>query len=292
VGPLSTAYLAARRAEGAAEAAETDSLEGVLSELVARGEAAHPELRVPREDFSAHLARCGANVSGDGSPVHAEDLYLACACVRGDERAAEELLATYEKSLVTTLKKIDSSKVFLEDVRQRLWDALLVGTMSTPPRLSLYSGHGALGAWLAVAAQRVALMARRHEAAEERARRGAEEADVALQDPELAFIKERYRDQFRAATQKALETLDDRERMIFRLHLVDGVTVERIAGVYGVSHSTISRWFATAREKVIAEVRRVLGEDLQMATSDFDSLRKLIVSQLDVSLSMLPAPKT
>jgi RNA polymerase sigma-70 factor (ECF subfamily) len=132
-------------------------------------------------------------------------------------------------------------------------------------------------------------MMRRHEEAEGRARRAAEETEAALADPELSFIKERYRDRVRAATQRALEVLDDRERMIFRLHLVDGVTVERIGQVYGVSHSTVSRWFAAARGKVLDEAQRVIREELKISAADFDSLRRLVISQLDVSLSMLPA---
>jgi RNA polymerase sigma-70 factor (ECF subfamily) len=243
---------------------------------------------VPDVIFAAHIARCGAVVSA-AATVYAEDLYLACACLEGEEAAVSLLMDTHRPALVNALGRIDAAPAFVDEALQRFWDAALVGTLSAPPRLSTYSGLGALAGWIAVSAQRVALMMRRHEEAEGRARRAVEEAEAALTDPELSFIKERYRGRIRTVTQRALEVLDDRERMIFRLHLVDGVTIERIGHVYGVSHSTISRWFAAARGKVAEEAQRVIREEMNISAADFDSLRRLVISQLDMSLSMLPA---
>lgn len=258
------------------------------SDLYARGRAAHPEIEVTEEAFVAHLARCGARLTEDAADgIHAEDLYLASACIGGIERAIEKVMSTHRANLEVVLNRMAPSPDFVDEVLQRFWDAALVGTISAPPRIGTYSGRGPLAGWIAVGVQRVALMILRHEQAEGRARRFGEDVDAIAQDPELAFIKDRYREQFREATQKALSTLDDRERMIFRLHLVDGVTIERIARSYGVAHSTISRWFAGAREKVIREAERVICTELQLSPREFDSMKRLVVSQLDLSLSAL-----
>jgi RNA polymerase sigma-70 factor (ECF subfamily) len=291
MGRLSVAYLArGGSASSPSPRANSDALESLLHDLWIRGRTAYPDFDVPDEAFVAHLARCGAVVAATGDSVHAEDLYLACACLRRDEAAIKLLVTMTRPMLTSALSRIDPSPAFVDDVQQRFWDSVLVGTISTPPRLSIYSGHGALAGWVGVGAQRVALMMRRHEQAEGRARDAAEHGDAASHDPELAFIRDRYLDQFRAATQKALDTLDDRERMIFRLHVVDGVTIDRIARGYGVSHSTVSRWFGSARAKVVEEVERVIREELDISPADFDSLKRLVISQLDVSLSMLSAP--
>jgi RNA polymerase sigma-70 factor, ECF subfamily len=270
---------------------DLDALDGLLRALCARGRAAHPKLELSDEVFVAHLARCKAPISDVGELVQVGDLYLVCACLEGDEAAASLLVETHRRMLAATLSRIDSSAAFIDDVQQRFWDAALVGTISASPRLGLYSGRGSLGGWISVGAQRIALMMRRHEDAEGRARRAIEDA-YAAQDPELAFIKERYRERFREATQRALDELDDRERLIFRLHLVDGVTIERIGHIYGVSHSTISRWFRSARDKVTERVHRVIHDELQISAADFESLTRLVISQLDLSISMLPAPRT
>jgi RNA polymerase sigma-70 factor (ECF subfamily) len=258
--------------------------------LYARGRAAYPDLDVPDDRFATHLGRCNARVRHDpASSIHAEDLYLACACLCGVEHAIETLIAAHQSSLIATLRPTAPSSDAIDDALQRFWDAALVGTMSAPPRIATYSGRGPLGGWIAVGVQRMLLMIRRHESAEDRARRFGDDLDAAVGDPELDFIKDRYRDQFQVATQKALAALDDRERMIFRLHLVDGVTIERIAQSYGVSHSTISRWFAGAREKVIKEAERAIRSELQISPHEFDSIKRLVLSQLDLSLSGLVA---
>jgi RNA polymerase sigma-70 factor (ECF subfamily) len=280
-------FLEARAETSRAPCADTESLDRLLNEICHRAHAAHPKLTVADEIFIAHLARCGAQIENKSEALHAADLYLATACLQGDETAVATLVESSRRPLAVTLGRIDPSKSFVEEAAQRFWDAALVGTMSTPPRLSLYSGRGSLAGWIAVSAQRIALMMKRSDDAEGRARRMGGDPTAILQDPELAFIKERYRDLFEAATQRALGTLDDRERMIFRLHLLDGLTIERISRTYGVNHSTVSRWFATAREKVMREIQRTICEDLKASMADFESLRRLVVSQLDVSVALL-----
>jgi len=88
---------------------------------------------------------------------------------------------------------------------------------------------------------------------------------------------------------EALRVLDDRERMIFRLYVVDGLSVERIAKVYGVSQSTVSRWVAKARDGVTAEARRLLRERLLLSEAEFESVAGLMISQLDLSVSRILA---
>jgi RNA polymerase sigma-70 factor (ECF subfamily) len=131
-------------------------------------------------------------------------------------------------------------------------------------------------------------MARRHEDAEERAGKGAAaEAQLVSHDPELAFMKGHFREQFQRAVSAALLVLDDRQRMIYRLHLIDGRTVDSIAKMYQVSQSTVSRWLADTRKSVIAEARRILSEELKLSGQEFESIAGLMVSQLDLSVSRI-----
>jgi DNA-directed RNA polymerase specialized sigma24 family protein len=92
---------------------------------------------------------------------------------------------------------------------------------------------------------------------------------------------------FQRAFSQALLSLSDRERMVYRLHIVDGLTVKRIAKTYGVSRSTVSRWMASARSNVVAEVQRLLRDELRASAEDYKSLSRLLVSQLDLSVSRL-----
>ena len=85
----------------------------------------------------------------------------------------------------------------------------------------------------------------------------------------------------------ALGALGERDRLLLRLHLVSGVSVENIGNMYGVSQSTASRWLAKAREDVAGEAQRLLRERLGVAPSEVASLADLVASQLDLSMSRI-----
>jgi RNA polymerase sigma-70 factor, ECF subfamily len=287
MGRLADAFVAARVGSGAPEP-EPDLLEAALGALLATGAEAHPDLSLDGALFAAHLGRCGASVgTAPGAPTHAPDLYLAAAALQGDEVAIAQLRRIHRPVLAGYLRTMKPSAAFLDEVEQRLWDMALVGPK---PKLAAYSGRGALAGWVGIAAHRIALMIHRHEAVEGRAADAAAaevDIDALAPDPELAFIKGKLREKFRGALGTALTSLEDRERMIYKMHILDGLTVEAVAKVYGVSHSTVSRWLAKAREEVIRETKRVLRADAQLSPAEFESLAGLVVSRLDLSVSRL-----
>ena len=292
VARLVDVYLEARSggAAGEPDLADLDTLERALAVLCARGRAAHPNLNVADAAFAAHLGRCGAAVAGAPEDVHAEDLFLCCAGLLRDEVAIRALRERHRSVLAGYLRTIDASVAFLDEVEQRLWDAALIGSTEAPPRLASYSGRGPLASWVGVSAQRIALMIRRREAAERRALdKAGFEARVATADPELAFVKEHLRAPFQRAIVEAFRTLDERQRMIYSLHVVDGLTMEQIAGMYGVSHSTVSRWMSAARGEIVDEARRRLRDEMNIGADEFESLSRLLVSQLDLSVSLVLA---
>jgi RNA polymerase sigma-70 factor (ECF subfamily) len=269
-------------------AADAEALEASLVALCARGHAAHPQLSLDDAVFAAHLGSCGAPVEAGAAAVHAEDLFLSCAGLLGDAAALRTLRAIHRPVLAGYVRRIDGSRVFLDEVEQRLWDSVLVGSQGAPPKLARYAGKGPLAGWLGIVAQRIAIMMCRHEGAEERAADAAgREAQLVAADPELALIKEDIRGTFQRAVSQALLALDDRERMVYRLHIIDGLSVARIAKTYGVSHSTVSRWMAGARASIVTEAQRLLRDELRASPGDYESMSRLLVSQLDLSVSRL-----
>jgi RNA polymerase sigma-70 factor (ECF subfamily) len=282
VGRLLDAYKAAG---GRSVETEAEGLELRLAELCARGRASHPTLFVTEESFAAHLGRCGAAVADGLAEVHAEDLFLAGACLAAVPGAVAELRKAYEPIIATYLKRVGGASSIREEVSQRLWDSLLVGG-EDGPKLATYAGRGALGGWIGICAQRIALMMMRHEQAESRARNEAAARHRLIgADPEIAAIKERYREPFEAAVDAALATLDERDRALYLLHLVEGLTLERIGKVYSVSHTTVRRWLDDARERVLQVAKRHLRQSVAVSTAEFDSIARLFVSQLDLSIT-------
>ena len=282
---LADTYLAALPSEAPPSDQSREALEQALAALSARGRAAHPTLAVSNADFARHLARCGASLAAGGVSASAEDLFLACAAVAGVVGAVDKLRAQHRPGIAGYLRAIENMEISMDEVEQRLWEALLVGG-EAPPKLLSYSGRGSLAGFVGILAQRIALDGGRQRGAEARAKaKMAAEVNAVAGDAELAFIKLRYKDGFEQAIRDALAELDDRERMILRMHTIDGVTLDRIGRVYGVTQPTISRWLSDARARVFAETRRLLRERLQVSEAEFDSIADLVVSQIDVNVS-------
>lgn len=269
------------------QAAPSPALESALARAFAAGRAAWAPIVIAEPDFARYLAaRVGANAEPaaavDG--LHGADLYLACACASGDPRAVElftkRLLADVRPYLVPV-----GAAELAEDVRQILLERLFVGTEDAPPKIAAYSGHGQLAAWVRVSAVRIALSLRRGERASEAPPAG-EELDPLLPavDPELDALKLRYAAEFNAALRDAFAALPPRDRALLKLHYVDGVPVERIASAYNAHRVSASRWLSAARARVLEETSRLLRERRRLSESEFESLTRLVRSQLDVSL--------
>lgn len=281
---LSRAFL---EATPGAEAAP--DLEERLLSACALGRAAHPALTVSDEAFARHLGRCLARAEGappSFEELQVEDLFLATACLEQVPGAAEAFNAHCGERLRAALAATVKAEDARREVAQRVREAVLVGTAEAGPKIAGYSGQGPLERWVAIVAQRMAITLVRGETAARQAHeRASLERAFSMQEPEVAFVKEQYRADFQRAFSEALAILDERERMLMRLHIVSGVSVEAIGKMYGVSQSTASRWLAAARERISAEVVRLLQERLNLALSEIGSLAKLVASQLDLNMS-------
>jgi RNA polymerase sigma-70 factor (ECF subfamily) len=242
------------------------------------------------------LARFTDHIRGRLAPGVAEtealaalcgvDLYLACACLHARPNAAEHLDRAFLAHVLPSVRRVDSSPAFADEVRQLMLEKLLMASGSRPPRLVEYAGTGSLLAWLRVATLRTALNLRRDRGGSRE--ENLDEAMVAAtagEDPELDLIKDRYREAFRAAVIEALATLPSEQRNAMRMHLVGGLTTAKIGQMFQVNQSTVVRWLAAARSAVRERTRELLHTRLQLSMSEFDSLAALLLSRLDVSVA-------
>lgn len=284
--PFSRIFLArlgaVRRAELATSA---ELLEPALRRLDAIGRAAWPQVALEAEVFVAHLARAIAaeNVHDALAAVHAEDLFLACACSCGVPSALCEFERVHLSRVAAFVRRIDASATFADDVAQSIRETFLVAKGNAPRRITEYSGRGALSSWVRVIAVRTALRLRR-----EQHRKVPEESapsePAGAVDPELDYLKLRYRGVFEEALRTALATLPDRDALFLELHYVDGLNIDRIGALYGMHRSTVARWRTAVRRRILAATRQHLRRSLSLTDSEFDSLAVLVRSQLAVSL--------
>ena len=208
----------------------------VLEQLFATGQGQWPGLAVDSAWLAIHLAPQIAadtvDVLAALAAISGADLYLAVACAHNVPGALEAFDRACSAAINGTIAGIDPAPTFRTDVRQALHERLFVGSVDAPPRIGSYAGRGPLAAWVAIVTQRLALLMRRTE--KNRARiedRAAGEPLSAPDDPELIYLKQRYREEFRAAYRAALESLSERDRTLLRLHLLEGVTLERLGAL-------------------------------------------------------------
>ena len=282
----------ARRVHSLDYVNQDEKLEHKLASLHARGAAAHPELQLSDVAFTRHLARCGAAVGDPPESLAVEDLFLVAACLAGDATALDELRHTQAPVIVRYLRRIDGAPASLDDIHQRIWEILLVGSAGAGPKLASYSGKGPLGGFVGICAQRIALTGLRRTAAQKRALAALRAGTLAVgTDPELAIIKRRDRARVEEAVRDAARVLSDRERLVLRMLVVDGQTVDRIGKVYGVNKSSVSRWLMNARRKILAEARRLIKERLNISDGEFESLANFVMTQIDLSVTQVLGPE-
>jgi RNA polymerase sigma-70 factor (ECF subfamily) len=248
-------------------------------EALERARAACPDVRVDATAFEAHVDGCrerGARVE------HVGDVFVAWAAARGDAAALRHLERMLAPEVDAAARRVDRAPAFADEVRQAVRVRLLVAEGGRV-RLDEYGGRGPLRGWLAVAALRVALNLRR-------AVRPAGPdvlADLVSgeADPELRHLKTLYRAEFREALEAALQALPERQRAVLRLSYVDGLKATQLARLYDVHETTAARWVARAAEEVAHGARRRLMERLALSASSFDSVARMVLSNLDLSIS-------
>ena len=82
----------------------------------------------------------------------------------------------------------------------------------------------------------------------------------------------------------ALASLPDRDALLLKLHYLDGLSIDRIGILYGIHRSTVARWRTRVRHCVLESTREQLQRRMSLTQSEFDSIVRLVRSQLAVSI--------
>ena len=250
--------------------------------MVERARAAWPEVEVEVQTFVDYLAE---RATPGVDALHAEDLYLACACAQGNTAAIAALDMHFVAGVAPSLARL-GDETFIGEVKQLLRHKLLVPEPGARAKIMDYRGQGPLAAWLRVAAARIALNLHRRGAHDRPLAAEPERIDLPdlAADPELEILRVRYAPAFRAAFEEAVRSLEPKDRNLLRLHFVDNLNVDKVGSFYRVHRATAARWIVTVRERLLEEVRSRLREKLGLSDSEFDSMMNVVRSQLDLSL--------
>lgn len=257
-------------------------LDGIIQEC----QASYPEIHFSAQDFASYLGECFAQ---KGSLDALDDfdyneLFLTKACAIGDRAALRTFDDAYIKPACGALRRMKMSEADIDDVVQRVREKLM-WPQDNRIRLEDYAGKGDLRGFLRVVLVREALSLLRK-------KRPHDEADFdaladAQDDPELQFIKRKYRGEFKRSFAQASSQLTSRQRNLLRLHLVEKVTLEDLAKYYSVNRSSVVRWLKKARQALLTLTKNDLKQRLEIDSDEFEAMFSLIQSRLDISIHRL-----
>jgi RNA polymerase sigma-70 factor, ECF subfamily len=250
------------------------------------GRTAWPNVLLPFDSFARYFVRqaSGAPLAG----ANAADLYLACACAEGDGEALAALERVLTSDVARALASEDSSQAFVDEMLQATREHLLVRRDREPCRIADYGGRASLKTWLCAVAVRLAISRRRRKG-EQRHEQLSVDLRLAGGGPEFEYLRGRYKSVFEDAVRSAIEQLQAKERMLLRLNLVDGMSVDELGAMYKVGRSTAARWLANARRALLEAARQDLRARLQLSPEELESLAGDLTSQLEVSVLRLLA---
>jgi len=281
---LAGAFLGALVAPAAPSHDAIAALDEELAARIAAAAATWPGVRVEPERLAGYLGARSPAVDSLAA-MCVDDLYLACACAAGSPEALRAFDRCYLDRIDGFVRRFDGSPAFLDEVRQILRRKLFLAEPGKHAKIEDYSGRGALSSWVGVAAQRVAVSLLRGRRPEASAPEEILEGEISQEaDPELEYVRTRYRSDFRAALGEALAALPDEERALLRLYYVGGLSLPKLAQLKHVSFATVSRRLARTRRTIAAHMKKTLELRLNLSPAEFSSLARLVRSSLEASL--------
>jgi RNA polymerase sigma-70 factor (ECF subfamily) len=233
---------------------------------------------VPREAFARHLA----TLTSEGRELFVTDLYLAFACRRGLPAG----LAAFERELMPRVAayvaRVDARPAFVAEVQQMLRAKLFAAQGDAA--IASYAGRAPLAGWLRTVAVRAAreLLARDRKLTTLNTS-GSRDLRSPDSDPALDLAKRESRAAFDSALVRTLEGLDDRSRVLLRLHFAESLSCAAIGRIYHVHASTVARWLADLRGQLV----EALCAELKVGNTELASIVGLVRSRLDVRLATL-----
>jgi RNA polymerase sigma-70 factor (ECF subfamily) len=227
-------------------------------------------------EFVAARAAAGAT-AGD-------DLYLACACARGDDAAVKVFEAEYFGVLDAVLRK-ERRPDLRDELAQRVRLKLFVQREDGARAIASYSGSGPLRRWFRMTCARALInLLSRHPPETPASDELIADVLGGDADPELEYIKVAYRRDFRAAFAACFAELADRDRSLLRDAFREGKSIDVLAVAHGVHRSTVARWIVSAHQSLVTAIRARLMRDQKMSPAEVDSLFQLVFSRMEITL--------
>jgi RNA polymerase sigma-70 factor (ECF subfamily) len=262
-------------------------VEKELQAMYEGARAAWPDVEVSAAEFFAYVTERAApeadgDLAGALRKLKASDLYLACACARGDARAIARFEVRYLGEVDRALR---ASATTIDETKQVLRRRFFVSEDGAPPRIVEYSGRGDLKAWVRAAAVRAGWRVDRKPKGQTDVESHVFRALAAAGDDlELDYLKRRYLVEFEAALREAFRALPVRDRNVSRYYYGKGLGIDAIGGLYRVHRSTVARWLNAITASLVDTTRKKMMERLGADRAEVQSLVRMLESRIDMTL--------
>jgi RNA polymerase sigma-70 factor (ECF subfamily) len=226
-----------------------------------------------RDDENASVA----DVKSFIDEIRADDLCLIIACERGDEKAWEDLVRSFDATVKSAARKFAKNAEDAEDLAGSIWAELYGlkkdagGRLKT--KLSYYSGRGSLAGWLRAVTNQLAVDQFRKESKfvqieearefERLANESSENSDnnsvVGKSDnPEDAFSAKQTQKDVAEALKQATGELVAEDKLILKLYYFDDLKLKDIGATLGFHEATASRKLVRIQTEIRKSVEKIL----------------------------------
>jgi RNA polymerase sigma-70 factor (ECF subfamily) len=256
-----------------------------VSELLARiSRAVRIRFSLSAAEFSDRVeSLAGAHAANTGRPIEEhfarlslDDLYLATACVRGEERAWQELSATHADFMREFARRFLSgseAREVADEVLADLWER---------GKLAQYEGRSTLRTWLGTVIAHAALNSRKARSRFVPLDEARERAQPAVR---IEPADQQASDLLRDLLATALRELPAENRLLLQLYYEQGLTLDELSVTLRASSASLSRRLKRTREGLRAAV-----DDLtrRQAGASADAIRDgLDLARIEIDLSRL-----
>ncbi len=236
--------------------------------------------------FFALVGKAAKHQLEAAAKLRLPDLLLARASLARDPVALKHLDSTVLPRARVVIERVGDGD-FQNEVVQHTRQRLILAEGKSAPKLESYSGSGTLLNWVRSVMYRTAMTLKRS------SNDVAPDAQTLASLPdsgwsaELQFIKAAHREAFGKVFSEALAALDENERTLLRLNLVENLSIDRLGAIYQTHRSTAARWVGEAKRRLTVEVEKRLRDRLQLTRAEYDGLMLSLQDNLQVSLIRL-----
>jgi RNA polymerase sigma-70 factor (ECF subfamily) len=265
-----------------------DERDSLIADLVERGRRRWPRLTEHADAFYERLRLLVAGLSAeDVERLHAEDLFLAFACLRHDAIAISELERTVVDRIPMFVRKLGLSSSAIDELKEDVRIKLIMSESDAPPKLEQYRGSGSLDSWVCAVSIHAALAYHRRAAREQVDLCDNLEQVIWEANEALSLARLQLTDIVSEVLRDVLLSLSSSERILLRMYYVERLTYRQIGRIYAVHYATAKRRIDALVERITTNLKAAIQQRTSMSATEIESIGRVLGDQVNLSIARI-----